>query len=311
MAPNAAPPGAGRAMGRMVLRGPGPFRPAGGGGIRIPRPERPGSCVASSTATASARVCASILPSRLWTWFLTVDTPSSSRAAISLLERPFDEQRADLALARGQLGMRRRPATLGARLGDAAQERRGHPRRAAELAARRGLDRVQQVVEAGPPRDDPHRAVLGPRDDVLVVLADGQRDDGRRGRGVDEGPRGGHVVDPGEIEDDDVERLACELRKRVVTGRDHRDAGDRVQLRERIGDAVRVEPDRRDQQDADARCAHRCRSSQQSGRAVKRHMTPEPPGGGGDTRRIRERGVRLLVASPPSKESRCQIAPSG
>ena len=218
---------------------------------RLARGEnRADQCSSRSIAAAWPRRLALSLVRMLWTWFLTVGSSICRRAAISLLDRPCSSSAA-ISRSREVSG-----EVTGRVLGRSRQppeQQGGEPRRAHGAAARRGLDRLRDVIDVDVARQHAADPGLGPGDHRLLVgVGDVEHDDPRRRhRGLElpqalEAGRGRHVeqhrlgrlVRPGE-------RFQ---RVRHVAGRP--DDVEPLVAPQQPGETVPVEPDLGDDEHA-------------------------------------------------------------
>ena len=196
-------------------------------------------CAARTRAAASARPRAPSFSSRLWTWFLTVLSSMHSRAAISLLESP-SSMSATIWRSRDVSGASTACAGGPRAVGDAAQQRRGDPRRARrQLAARDGLRRRHELVERRVAGHERRHAGLGARDDAAVVLRRRERDQAGAGRRLPDRPR---RADPGRrrgVDEDDVGAEALDAVARLLAGGR---AAEHAQLRRAVEPARQLLP---------------------------------------------------------------------
>ena len=115
----------------------------------------------------------------LCTWFLTVASSMWSVCAISLFERPSPISPTISRSRRVRSGGS--PDGVPARQGGNAPKQCSRDgRRAQHLVVRRSLDDVENLGERRVARDEARDSGLDPPHDLVVDLADGERDDRRR-----------------------------------------------------------------------------------------------------------------------------------
>src|SRR3954453_4718468 len=110
---------------------------------------------------------------------------------------------------------------------------------------------MKQIIEGRLERQDPLDAPFGPAEDLAIGRAHSERDQVRGTGGTSERLRLA-VADAREIEDGDVRWLASQPAEACRAARLSRDPADLFRLAQRPGDPIRVETDRRNEQDCDA-----------------------------------------------------------
>ena len=124
-------------------------------------------------------------------------------------------QAGDFELARGETGAGLFRATFPCKRPDALEEQRRDTGRTGCLAPRYALDRPHEILERCLAGDVAGGARLGPRDHVVSRLANGERDDLRRRRDLEQRPDQCGGVGRFKIQQDNVWLdLAHELERR-------------------------------------------------------------------------------------------------